>query len=551
MAFVNPYSFIPLDEGSAGKKEWSEYYKDEEGLLTGRLDCRLVARNPVIIPDQMDPEKKSYKDKKYDAYPFMTVAGKPMIPGSSLRGVVRSLFEAITDSCVYTNDDYYFSSRTNIAKTAGMLERTKNGWRLLAANRYADKDGFIPESKKTGEKIAFSWYEIRGKLYVSRELQGRQIDGYILKMNPMRTETGYSSHSIFVPTGDTVEETLEEKYIDVFKENLKKYIDGAAKEKAKIYKERFEKTEKEGGMIPVWYEKSEGGYYLAPSQLSRNIYTRKPKDILPEKLKPCIRRESLCPACALFGFVSKTNSGETGAMGSRVRFTDAWATEKNILGEYTLLPILSSPRTSSLEFYLRYGEDFYHADTPGVELSGRKFYWHHSGFNMKALKPDENPKMTSFMQPADAGSEFCFNVYFDRITKGQLDQLYTAITLGENSEDSNLCLKIGHGKPLGFGSVKVIVDKAYKRVYSDDFYKPEVAIPPEELTAVNIPGVIKKAMDYNAAEGLNIDYPRVNGRIFTWFAKNRPPADRGKARFYKKLPLATNRDITLPEDTKS
>lgn len=67
------------------------------------------------------------------------------------------------------------------------------------------------------------------------------------------------------------------------------------------------------------------------------------------------------------------------------------------------------------------------------------------------------------MQLAEKGSEFSFKIYFDDISEQQLQELIWSINLGENSETGNYCLKIGRGKPLGLGSVKIVIDKVFLR----------------------------------------------------------------------------------------
>lgn len=577
MRFVNPYNFISLPKQGI-KKEIEKYTCDEE-LLTGKFECHLMMKTPLIIPDHESKKEKKWVDKdgetvKYDYYPFMTVEGNPMIPGSALRGVFRSTFEAITDSCVFTNDDYYFSSRTGVPKEAGLLEKTEEGWRLHKADRYADKDRKLQKSHKTGDKVHFSGYsQNQNRLYVSSVGEdGDKLIGYVLKMNLFKNKGKTSAHSIFSFKNDRTEPiAIRDELIEVLKENIKKYLKGDAKEFAKKYNKRFEEVEKSGGIIPVWYQGPElemdENYYFALSQISRNVYTKKPKDILPDTLKHCADKKYLCPACALFGFVSgeavdKTDKDESGVSSSRVRFSDAWCKTEDMLKDLpNPLPILSSPRSSSLEFYLRHQKNFYHADTEGVSLAGRKFYWHHNNFKIGELKSDLNNKMTCFMQYAEEGARFDFEVYFDGITKTQLNQLYTAMTFGDNIESGKLCHKIGHAKPLGFGSAKIIVDRAIVRTFafSNDILSYNMNSEwLKKIEPVDIPKELKIAVNFETVADKTIDYPRTkkDGQIYEWFSNNRPI--KGKTEFYSKLPKLTNENgmpnnVTLsynPKDDK-
>jgi CRISPR-associated protein (TIGR03986 family) len=565
--FVNPYNFISLRKGI--KKDISEYYPEGEELLTGKLTCKLIAKTPIIIPDA---EKKRENANDYDEYPFMSINGEYVIPGSSIRGVIRSIYEALTDSCLFTNDDYHFSSRTNIAKKEKLLEKTEKGYALHNAVRYADREE-LAKDRESGDDIDFSSYtDSKGKKYVynpnnlpKKEVEQSELKhGYVLRVNVFDNGDKISANSIFTlsEAGSVVrfEDDEKKKYIDAFADNLGKYVhyeneqfehkdddgknkDGSENRYAQIYKDRFERMNV-GDMLPVWCETRDGGFYLAPAQLSRNVYVNTPSALLMDELQPCENRSSVCPACALFGFVAAKYGSNDRAIGGRIRFTDAFASPNVSISRPMLLPPLLSPKTSSLEFYLRGGGDFFTADTPGVALAGRKFYWHHNEFKMPK-SGEYKDSLTYCFEYAEKNSEFSFDVYFDNITREQLNQLFTALTLGENTEDGVHCQKFGHGKPLGFGSAKVVVTAAHRRIFSNGAYEPEKDIM-GELEAVELPEELAIATDFNAVKGLTIDYPRIEGDIYEWFSDNRPMGGNNRLpRFKQKLPAATDKPPTL------
>lgn len=66
--------------------------------LSGRIFCHAVAETPVFIADNEDvkphPEKEEHKIYRQFEY-----HGEAAIPASSLRGMIRNVFEAITNSC--------------------------------------------------------------------------------------------------------------------------------------------------------------------------------------------------------------------------------------------------------------------------------------------------------------------------------------------------------------------------------------------------------------------------------------------------------------------
>ena len=93
--FINPYNFVPIN---LKKTERSDITKNQENTITGYLDCQLRCKTPLAIPDT---SRKVKNDNEHQKYPFFSVGGeKPVIPGSSIRGVIRSAYETITDSCL-------------------------------------------------------------------------------------------------------------------------------------------------------------------------------------------------------------------------------------------------------------------------------------------------------------------------------------------------------------------------------------------------------------------------------------------------------------------
>jgi CRISPR/Cas system CSM-associated protein Csm3 (group 7 of RAMP superfamily) len=75
---------------------------------------------------------------KHKIYRFFEYEGKPALPASSLRGMIRSVFEAVTNSCFVafqTDSPYPLEYRTSRAPKemipARVLELTDKGEALL------------------------------------------------------------------------------------------------------------------------------------------------------------------------------------------------------------------------------------------------------------------------------------------------------------------------------------------------------------------------------------------------------------------------------------
>ena len=89
--------------------------------------------------EQVDRKEKNTKNKeiKHFSYPFFRLGDNPVIPGSSIRGPLRSVYEALTDSCYSTTrSGQYITARTKSPFLPGLLIKTNGKWELYSATRY-------------------------------------------------------------------------------------------------------------------------------------------------------------------------------------------------------------------------------------------------------------------------------------------------------------------------------------------------------------------------------------------------------------------------------
>lgn len=98
--FRNPYNFIPSlarnltdpDFGDGPQVEADRFHLDR---YTGRLDIQMTAKTPLLVPDS-DPAQEAQSGHK--TYGVRMRDGLPWIPSSSVRGMLRSAFEIVTNS---------------------------------------------------------------------------------------------------------------------------------------------------------------------------------------------------------------------------------------------------------------------------------------------------------------------------------------------------------------------------------------------------------------------------------------------------------------------
>ncbi len=103
--FLNPYNFVrPLEVRDPSQAPLLGHCTppphDRFVGITGRIECRLTAVTPLFFSDGEGIEEKKTGEKIHRHYRFFREPdGNIAIPGTSLRGPVRSVFEAVTNSC--------------------------------------------------------------------------------------------------------------------------------------------------------------------------------------------------------------------------------------------------------------------------------------------------------------------------------------------------------------------------------------------------------------------------------------------------------------------
>jgi CRISPR-associated protein (TIGR03986 family) len=552
--FVNPYNFIPLQSGC--KRETKDY-KERKGNLTGWMECQLETLSPVFIPntssvyEELDKEKKDsnsvrksssvfqkiLKDRipngvkvnSYDFFSYQSLenthkpepglpeAPEPVITGSEIRGMIRTAFEAVTNSCLSTIDDekVLYKRVTNIGN-AGILKFENGNWKIQKCRKYRiafeskgrDRKHFCSQIKTLSEGQPV--YIKPGKNYKVLDIKLTETNGYLPGFFHKGEPFGKTKRheAIFViedgnGSSDDNSIKITQREVKNYMENLKLYRDRtvnlhykkedhAGYEKIDINEIKKDINKLDGALVYYTNTEHNNRVYLSPAQIGREIFYNKLTEIVGN-YTPCQTLNSLCPACALFGIAGKRD-----AAASRVRFTDAHVPEDKKLNDPALyydekvriLKELASPKLSAAEFYLKRDPktaDLWNYDYAfrwkrkhngkvtnkmemikdyNPQIRGRKFYWHHLNVNPYIEEKDEiNPEVVSernvAVRPLKKGNVFKFKIYFNHITADELKKLLWVLEIGGRNKTQ--AHKLGMGKPLGLGSASVTVNHIFRR----------------------------------------------------------------------------------------
>lgn len=596
--FINPYNFIPFDSSVLTKSE----VREENQLLSGSIEYTLQTRTPLIIlntsNDNIFGYKKDIKHKSYEffSYEDLTMiegnpdgkkATEPIIPGSEIRGMFRSNYEIITDSCLpFLDSNQILHKRVSGFFNAGLIKKVgDNKYKLIVADdcllrtngannldtsdqeydkgninnksKYSRKS-YVQSELKEGQKIyVTTGKKRRGKtliLSIGLKKEANNVEAYIIKGMPGPDMKGNAQNKhcahVFIAETSDIEKDVDINRLD---ETLKMYIqnnENAYKEYASEWKS-FKKNGNINDCFPVYYSEVKNNIYLSPASGTMETYKKKIKDIVGEKCA-CKDRKKLCPACSLFGMLNDSGVG----VASRIRFSDMTLKKDKTWGDIfedkITLQELSTPKLQNMEFYLRRPNENaqfwtyeYWIDKKGtinlyddknkLELNGRKFYWHSS----KVARPaEEKTERNITVRPLKPNIEFNGKIFFDNISKNELRKLVWLINCGEQSliSEKKHGYKLGHAKPLGYGSVAVAVDSVKIRTVSmadglvdvDYLDKTAEVISEGENIFKDSPMtsdfLIMTDFDYVAdkAVGIDISYPKVDDapEVFEWFVRN-------------------------------
>lgn len=561
-----PYNFVPLPDQvvAAETVPDQDTYYAAATHHTGHITCTLTTEVPLYVRGALNPEDfAAFGEKPFDQMTdsqreqyaqFFQVQQTPVIPGSSLRGMLRTLIEIISHGKIERVTDqprYFFRAvaapsddplaqpyRETLKNVqAGYLFQENGDWFICPAQKLnnatflkvRERDisssvGLIhldsPDYRLQEIAVSFITKQVTNKKTSKQRMVVDAVsdvgvhphEGKLVTSGNMR-ETGSNdsstrSHHYIVPTPDTTAKPLR-----IDNTAIADYCRGLTD----FQKEQLD--EQWGVLQPgrsVFYcapQKGEAVQFFGHSPNFRLPYrftdvhgklhprAASPADFVPAALKDS---DQIDIAEALFGYVRGTKQQQNQAYAGRVTVSDAhlsaapngiWWCEEAITPH-----ILSSPKPTTFQHYLvqtstERAKLKHYASTPGTEtvIRGHKLYWHQGAQPDIVMSPDEQQGTAMTQQtrirPVKAGVSFTFTIHFENVTNVELGALLWVLQI---AGDRHYRLKLGMGKPLGMGAVKishnpVLVSDRYIRYTQlfdgDGWATGEQPFAPEEETA--------------------------------------------------------------------
>ena len=468
-----PYNFVPLNNKVVEAEKLPEFDRYHENKYTGYIGLEIETKTHLFI--RGNKESSGF-------FSFFSPVQKRRIPGSSLRGLTRTMVEIMSFGKFTCFDDkrlYYrkvgdssslgIKYRNTMGDSgknikAGILKKEGLSYKIYPSKEegktqiyriHYDKTTKIVKGTETLRIPKFDFKEVYFKpvapaehTHGSRRLFYAKLDSVAEKKDDKHThkcfiiasgEFGNRKHMHWVINEPT------DTSISVNREVIRNYKDDVTRDEGIDW---LKKLERHKNGIPCFYITNKDGEIISfgHTGMFRLAYQNTIGDHIPECLKDGTVTDI---AGAIFGN-EKTFAG-------RVFFEDAFLKNStNDDCEDVKVVTLSGPKPTTFQHYLvqtdenmrAHPQNLANYDTnQSTAIRGHKIYWHKENPDYKTN--GFNSKIDTKIEPVK-DKTFVGKIRFENLSKVELGALLFALDL-----PNGCCHKLGMGKPLGLGSVKI------------------------------------------------------------------------------------------------
>lgn len=488
-----PYNFVPLPDRVVAAEPVPDHDRYHRDRHTGHFDVTLTTETPLYIRGMLTEAEAAAKEQHKDKADFFQLGGRPIIPGSSLRGMIRSLVEIITFSTIQPVSDRLLIYRavgdtTSYGKSYRdvMLGSPRNGVvdypnRNIHGGylvRHGHEWAIRPAKKINGETFVFaSKFDIEVRdVWVKPPTQRRshqvQKNAHInlATAETISREQGAGLEpGVLIVSGGAPK---RKRYPVIFMPDPNAQIIPIPTALWEAYEtdrdlQRGIPTRplREDG-DPLFYLLDQKGnlVFFGPTVMFRLPPANSIKDLIPEEAKSADITDM---AETIFGWVARDKADKRAATASRISVTDAHPVEgQTDFFEDEFIPkILSGPKPTTFQHYLEQpnGEKtakqdlkHYAHSVKETQIRGHKLYWRQKGVTVADVRETaavgSGDKQHTRMRPVKPGMSFTFRVRFENLSDVELGALSWALTLPGNDQHRH---QLGMGKPYGMGVVKL------------------------------------------------------------------------------------------------
>ena len=535
VAALAPYNFVPLPERVVLAEKLCDQDRYHTDRLSGRIDCRLTTASPLYVRVGWRPEDfVAHGEKSFDelkdapgqqerraAFFHHGDPQRPLIPGSSLRGMLRALVEIVgygKMERVTKRQHFFFRAvaakgddpladpyRTTLANVrAGYLTRMHDQWAIIPAQPFG-REGYLkarqsdmpsslgvmrfndPAYQPQYIAVSFTTKATKtGRLVIDRiDKPGIYQYGGMLITSGNMIETGsgsqFSPRKNHAVAGERQKDAqpifIEDRAVEDYCTSLTAFQRGEGRRDSS-FDSRLGVLE-EGR--PIFYCDPGRGKpvilfgqspnFRVPYRFPGASRAATPRDFVPEHLRQIAATDL---ADAIFGYVRQEKVPDDQARAGRLFVSDAelegepqWCEPEVVTPK-----ILSGPKPTTFQHYLVQDSTqkrnlmHYASPTDETVVRGHKRYWHKPNAPLADMIERDLVKIAKAasqytrIKPVAPGVSFRFTLRFENLSRIELGALLWVLRL---AADERYRLALGMGKPLGMGAVSIS-----SSVYRDD-----------------------------------------------------------------------------------
>lgn len=458
-----PYNFVPLPEKVLtveGRPEWlcdglpiwRCHDRFVPGARSGWVDLELTVRTPLFLGRSRD---------KQTAFAARDERGLPVVPGSSLRGLIRNMVEILSFSKLgnITGERPFFRSvgkdRIGCAYSGRMVSqgvpKVRAGYLRRNGRDYAiaEARGFRKVSHEVLRRFDRNFSDYVGE----RRQPNRPNISYKEDQAGRVTSVTSGGSAVLVVTGPIP----NKKHEFIFDPP-----DGAMIPLAARVVERFlsedQITKWQRGCFgsglrdgePIFFVSDDSGLFFGRAGMFRLPYERSPRELVPE----AIRNAGVDIAEAMFGVVPVERGGRDTVIRGRLQFCDLRLKDA-CASEESGRVLLSSPKITAYPHYLTQNgpagerELTSYLDGDDTTIRGTKLYWHGGG-GVRPGPQGSGSQFTTMKGVVPPGAKFCGQIRFNNLNDIELGALWAALKLPEGCAHH-----LGMAKPYGYGAVSL------------------------------------------------------------------------------------------------
>lgn len=488
-----PYHFVPHAK-QVLMPDWAHLVSHDVPFgngLSGVLSVTLKNETPLCVGGG--------KNKK-DGEPAQVLwakdpLGNAIIPGSSLKGMIRNVMEIATLGKLNAVDDQQFSFRDisssngnylgNVIKSkkvqSGWLKynSTQQRWEFTQCHNVKVKHEDI--NKVFGSKISNADEKQRAEHRYEQlplttqafanisEKRGKQDNRWaddLAKTGKGEFNSKQQGHFVF--TNKRIEGKGDSSYYEFsyffYGENdqpsfteISNQVDALFSNHNENHVKHLQKEQGDLG-IPVFalIEKNKGALHsLGLAKMPRVSYKNTVHDLIGNNSKTHLADSIFDFSELIFGTLRESAL----SLKSRVVFSDAIAHANNPALQSSNSLILNSPKPTFFPAYLEQPIQGSYSDYDGKsQLAGFKRYISKAPEQLELtnsnVAPDKH-KVASRLQLAPKDSTFTSRIVFHNLLPVELGALLWCLSLGGDDKHFH---QLGHGKPYGAGAVQLAVD---------------------------------------------------------------------------------------------